>query len=243
MAEDVQHHDGVVDLIEGQPVLDKTLVLVEAGGDIAGEELDQLAVLPAAVVLFKIERGVKVPQGDQRLDAIASQAGEDVAVELDTLLVRGLLIAVRIESGPGNRHPEDLEAHLGKQRDIFFIVMVEVDTIMVRVQAVVENCIVCTLRKSLAVHTKRRHLARIAVLVDIGDHTGLLDRPAGGDIGHCHASAVYIPCALELIRSRCAAPEETFWKCHDSVPHFLFSMFCSGPAIFIRPISSKTPRR
>ena len=92
-----QEHDGVVDLVEGQPVVHEALELAEARRGIAHEVVDGLAVLPAAAVLLEVERRVKVPDGHERLDAVLVHL-------LEHVLVEGHALGVGLFSRPvGNR--------------------------------------------------------------------------------------------------------------------------------------------
>ncbi|MNN22005.1 hypothetical protein D3C81_1353480 [compost metagenome] len=65
--------------------------------------------------------------GYQRLNPVFMAFVEKVVIELETLLIRLKLIAVRKDPGPGNGGTEHLEAHFGKQLDIFFIPVVEIN--------------------------------------------------------------------------------------------------------------------
>lgn len=56
---------------------------------------------------------------------------EEVVVELEAGLVRLLLIAVREDARPRDARAEALESHLGEQGDVFLIMMIEVDRLVV----------------------------------------------------------------------------------------------------------------
>ena len=65
--------------------------------------------------------------GHERLDAVRLALAEHVLVEGEACLVGLGLIAVGEDAGPGQAHAERLEAHLGEQRDVLFVVVVEID--------------------------------------------------------------------------------------------------------------------
>src|SRR5699024_10965284 len=71
--EDARAHEGQVqqhvDLVEGQPVFHLVLVAGKDGGAVFQVGVDHPAVFPAAVFLDQGDGGVKVADGDQRLDA------------------------------------------------------------------------------------------------------------------------------------------------------------------------------
>ena len=120
--------------------------------------------------------------GDQRLDAVLLAAVEHAVVELQTLLIGFRFPAVGEDAGPVDGGAEGLEAHLGKQGDILLVVVVKIDRLMAGVQT---------------------------IRVDGGGHPlGHGVGTVGAHIGHAGALAVHIPCALKLVGSTGAAPQE-----------------------------------
>ena len=118
--------DGV-DLVERQPVLHPMAVALDQDADVALVEPDEVAAHPAVVGLSQVQRGLVVRDRHQRCDAVALQLVEHPVVEGQAVLVGGLLVALGEYAAPGDRHPEHLEAHLGKHRDVLGVPVVEVD--------------------------------------------------------------------------------------------------------------------
>ena len=121
-----------------------------------------------------------------------AQAVEDAVVEGKTGLVGLGIIAVGEDAAPGDGHAEHVEAHLGEQRDILLVVMVEIDAVMVGVEAV-------------------------GVDVD-RDLTRLLVAAAQEVVVDGSAAAVHVPSALKLVGGSGAAPIETLGEldvCHE----------------------------
>ena len=117
----------VIDFVEGHPVLDLVLVALEADFSEADEEVDGLAVGKAAIILGQVEGHFEVAQGDYWLNAILVHFVKQVVVEFQACFAWLLVVAIREDSGPGNRSSEGLKAHPGQQFDVFFVVVVEVD--------------------------------------------------------------------------------------------------------------------
>ena len=108
---DARAHEGQVvedvDLVEGQPVVDKALELSEEGRHEALVEVDHLAAAPTAVLFDEMDRAVKMSDRDKRLDVVLAALLEELAVEFDALAVGLGLIAVRVDPGPGHREAVD----------------------------------------------------------------------------------------------------------------------------------------
>ena len=199
----VQDH---VDLVEGEPVLHQTLVAGEDRGREVLVEVDELAVAPAAVLLDEVDRAVEVRDGHERLDAVRLALAEHVLVESQTGLVGLGLVAVGEDTGPGQAHAEGLKAHLGEQRDVLLVVVVEIDA---------------GLRGVVIAVLEVEHFALA------GDHRIAL----GAVRGHIHvgqAATVNVVRALALVGSRRAAPQEVFTESHTSI---LSHAVCRGFSI------------
>ncbi|MNC46751.1 hypothetical protein D3C75_957800 [compost metagenome] len=126
--------------------------------------------------------------GHQRLDIVFLQLVKHIVVEFQAIFIWLHIISVRINPGPVDRHTEHFEAHLSHQRDVFFIVSVEINRLMARViRSLFQN---------------RCNAARCSV------------RSASHHIGCARSFAALIPAALELISSRCAAPKESVFHLH-----------------------------
>ena len=170
----------VVDLIERHPVLDLVLVPLEADHCEPHEEVHQLAVPPAAVFGHQMIGQLEMGKGDDRLDAVLQHLVKEVVVELQPLLIRLRLVALREDAGPCDAGAEALEAHLCEESDIFFIAMVKIDCVMVRVVL------------------SRQHAVR-----DFALHA----MPSRGhDIRDADPLAAFLPAAFQLMRGNSAAP-------------------------------------
>ncbi len=150
------------------------------------EEVDQLTVAPAAVFRDQMERHFEVRQGDNRFDAVLKALVEQIVIEFQASLVRLKLVAFREDPRPGNRGAEAFEPHFGKEFDVFFIAVVEIDGFMVRVIFPVQHA--------------------------VGDFTRHAVRPRGHDIGHAHALAALFPAAFKLMRRNGPAPQKICFK-------------------------------
>ena len=121
-----------------------------------------------------------------------AQAVEDAVVEGETGLVGLGIIAVGEDAAPGDGHAEHVEAHLGEQCDILLVVMVEIDAVMVGVEAIGVDV--------------DRDLARLLVAA------------AQEVVVDGSAAAVHVPSALKLISGGGATPIETLGEldvCHE----------------------------
>ena len=66
-------------------------------------------------------------QRHQRGDVVLRHLVEQLVVERETGFVGLGVIAVGIDAGPGDGHPQAVKAHLGEQSDIFRVAMVKID--------------------------------------------------------------------------------------------------------------------
>ena len=185
-----------VDLVEREPPADLVVVAVEHGARIALEEPDELAALPAVVLLDQVIGHLVVRERHQRLDAVSAAAVKDLVVEREARLVGLQLVAHREDAAPGDGHAVHGEAHLGEERDVLLVAVVEVDAVVVGVEAVRVD-----LDRDLA---RGVHRAPEEVVVYAG--------PA----------PVNVPRALELVGRRRAAPEKALREGnrHDELPFF-----------------------
>ena len=181
--EDRAHgHGAAVDLVEGQPVLYLVLVALKDCLAVVHVELDQFPGSPAVVLFHQSIGQLVMADGDQRLDAVLLAAVEHAVVELQTLLIGFRFPAVGEDAGPVDGGAEGLEAHLSKEGDILFVVMIEINGLVAGVQ---------TVGTDAGGHPFR------AGVGTVGTH-----------IRHAGAFAVHIPCTLELIGSAGTAPQK-----------------------------------
>ena len=178
----------VVDLVERHPVLDLVLVTLEADPGEAHEEIDELAAAPAAVLRHQMIRHLEMRERDDRLHAVLMHLVKEVVVELETGLIRRLLIAVRENARPGDRGAETFETELREQRDILLVVVIEVDRLVVRIVLPGQDAI-----------------------RDLAGHAGAADRH---DVSDRWSLAARLPRALELMRGDRTAPKKSFRKAH-----------------------------
>ena len=186
------HMQDHVDLVEGEPVLNKALVAREEHRDELLVHVDKLAVAPAAVLLDKVDRAVEVRDGHERLDTVLLALAEEILVELQALFVGLGLVAVGEDAGPADGQTVRFEAHLGEKRDVLLVVVVHVDGLLGRVEVPV---------------LKFEHLARAAT-----DRLTISAVRHHVDVGQ--AAAALVVRALALVGRRSAAPQETLRKSH-----------------------------
>ena len=188
----VQNH---IDLVEGKPVLHQALVAGENRGREVLVEVDELAVAPTAVLLDEVNRAVEVRDSHEWLDAVLLALAEYILVEGQASLVGLGLVAVGEDAGPSQAHTEGLKAHLGKESDVLFVVVIEID-------AGLRGIVIAVLE--------------VEHFTLAGDH-----RIAFGAMrSHVHvgkAAAVHVVGALALVGSRRAAPQEVITESHASI--------------------------
>ena len=128
--------------------------------------------------------------GDQRLDAVLMALVKNAVIESQPSLVGLGVIAVGQDAGPCNGQPEALEAHLCKQGDILFIMMIQVNSLVARIEM-----------RGIAV--QHFHIARC--------HRKTV-RTEGGHVHRCQTLAVCLPCTLALVGGGSAAPQKALGK-------------------------------
>ena len=179
-----------IDLVEGKPVFHLALVAVKQDAAVVHIGVHHAAVLPAAVLFDEGNGGVEVADGHQRFDAVLMALIKQVFVVLQAFFVGHSIIAVRQDAGPCDGQAVALEAHLRKEGDILFIMVVHIDGLM----------------------------AGIIVLPVTFQHFQLTPRhretvrPKGGHIHRSKTLAAVLPCALALIGGCCAAPQKILRK-------------------------------
>ena len=179
-----RHMQQHIDLVEGQPVLDFPGIAGKDGGTVFQIGVDHPAVFPAAVLLDQGNGGIKVADGDERLDAVLQALVDHLLIELQSLFIGDVVVAVGQDTGPCDGEAIALEAHLREQLDVLFEVVVHVDGFMGRVLVLVVTL---------------QHLHDAAA----DRHTVLAK---GHDIDGGQALAAFLPAALALVRGGCAAP-------------------------------------
>ena len=159
------------------------MIALEADLGIAHEQVDELAVRPAAVLLAQTIGHLEVAERDDRLNAVLEHAVEHVVIELQAGFVGLELVALGEDAAPANGGAEALEAHLGKERDVVAIRVVEVDALVVGI--------------ILARHDAVGNDARNTI------------RTARHDVGDREAPSVQVVSALQLMRRYRAAPQKS----------------------------------
>ena len=181
-------HEQAVNLVEGEPVAHQALVLGHDGASVVEVELDELGVLPAAVVFGEAVGQLVVAEGDHGLDTLLLAGLEHAAIELNAALVGLGFVAVGEDTTPVDGHAVALKAHLAKELNV-------VEVVVVHVHGLVAGIVV---------------LGQDAV----GDVARLGDRAAGHDIGNAEALAVLVVSAFALIGGSGAAPQKSIGKSH-----------------------------
>ena len=102
---------------------------VEQHPDVPLVEADHVPADPAVVGFGQVQRGLVMGDGDQRGDAVLVEFVEHPVVEVQAFLVGFGVVAVREDAAPRDGEPEDREAHLGEQRDVLGVAVVEVDAV------------------------------------------------------------------------------------------------------------------
>lgn len=194
---EVQQH---IDLVEGEPVLHLALETVEQHLAVMDVGVHHAAVFPAAVFFDQRNGGVKVADGDQRLDAVLMALVKNAVVEGQPRLVGLGVIAVGQDARPCNGQPEALEAHLCKQGDILFIMVIQVNGFVAGVEMRI-------------VTIQHLHIARC--------HRETI-RAEGGHIHRGKTLAVCLPCTLALVGGGSAAPQ----KALGEFAHTLYLLIC-----------------
>ena len=198
-------HGAAVDLVEGQPVLDLILVPLKNSLAVIHIELDEFPAGPAVVFFHQRIGQLVVADGDQRLDAVLLAAVKNAVVKFQALLVGLALHASGEDAGPVDGGAEGLEAHLRKQSNVLFVVVVEVDGFMTGVQA---------------------------VRVDVGGHPLRAGVGAvGTHIRYAGAFAVHVPGTLELVGCTCTAPQEII---AENTHNLLFSFLSINRFLFLK---------
>ena len=176
----------VVDLIEGHPVLHFMLIALEDHFCKTNEKVDQLTVAPAAVFRHQVERHLEVRKRNNRFDAVLQAFVEQIVIEFQASLIRLPLVAFREDTRPGDGGTETFEPHLGKESDVFFITMVEINGFMVRVILPFQHA--------------------------VGDFTRYAMRTRRHDVGNAYALAALFPAAFQLMRRNGTTPQKICFK-------------------------------
>ena len=140
--------------------------------------------------------------GDQRLDAVLLAAVEHAVVELQTLLIGFRFPAVGEDAGPVDGGAEGLKAHLRKEGNVLFVVVIEINGLVAGVQT---------------------------VGADAGGYPlGVGVGTVGAHIRHAGTLAVHVPCTLKLVGGTGTAPQEIITK----NTHGLFLLFFLAEEIY-----------
>ncbi len=177
----MQHN---VDFVERQPVFHQPIKSLEAGTGVAGKELNHFAVTPGAVLGDQMHRHIEVTQRDQRFNTVFFTLGKYRPVKRDTLCIRRQLIAVGVETAPGNGSTKNRKPHFRHQRDILFVAMIKIDRLMAGIKFVIPQ------RKALFLTQLDGH-----PMCAVGDH-----------IDGSQSFAAFPVCPFRLVGGQCAAP-------------------------------------
>ena len=181
-------HQGTVDLVEGEPVAYEAPILGEERLAVAYEEVDEVAVGPAAALGERIGQLV-VANGHHGLDAAFTTELEHAAVEVESRLAGSGIVAVGEDARPLHAHAVAPKAHLGKELDVLVPVVVEVHGLVAGVPDV--------------------------VAYGAGDAARLAHGSACDHVGDRWALAALVPTALVLVGGGGPAPEEVLGESGD----------------------------
>ena len=181
-------HAGDVDLIESQPVPDLSFITPKYSLRIAQEEVDGLPGIESVVLGHDIPRNLVVAQRHQRLNAVFAALVKHLVIEGQTRLIGLFVVSIGENPAPVDGKPETGKSHLCKQRDVLFVMMIEVDCLMAGI--------------------KRR-------LVRSGEEgSGRIHIAAQQHIRHTQSFAILQIRAFALICGHSAAPQKVLGKSH-----------------------------
>ena len=129
-------HARDVDLVECQPVFDLVLISSEQCVAVLNEQIDDLSVGEAAVLCDDCPRNLIMADGYQRFDIVFLTFIKYAVIECQTRFIGFFVVAVGIDSAPVDGQTEYVPAHLCKQSDILFVMMIEIDCLMGRIESV-----------------------------------------------------------------------------------------------------------
>ena len=218
-------YDGV-DLIKSQPVLHFILVAFKYRVNIPLKAVDGSAVCPSIPRGGQSQRCFVMAQGHDWFNAILPALVKNSIVKSQSFFVRSHLLPGRVDPAPCNGHPIALEPHFGKQRNIFFVVMIKVTCLhggVILVFHLCRNCTVFGIR-----HGFQGNCGTFFFSHTIGDishfleifgvlrwHTGKFHRKtahaaAGLDICRGKPFSAFQSGTFHLICCGCTAPQKVF---------------------------------
>ena len=195
----------IVDLVKCHPIRDFILVALEAYSREMDEHIDRLSVQEPVVFFDDCPGQFKMAQRDKRLDVVLPKLIEQVIIEFESFFIRLCLVASGENSGPGNRGTESFEAHLGKQGNVFFIVVIKISRFVVRIILSRKNA-VC-------------------------DPARLVRSADSHDIRNRNSFSAYIISAFNLMSGSSSAPHKIF--SHSTLPRVMVVKFKTALYIVI----------
>lgn len=118
--------DGV-DLIKGQPQLYLVFIPCKDRAYIPLVKSNQFPVRPTVILKGQVEGRLIVGDCHKRLDSIFQAFIKQIIIKLQSFFVGRFLIALWKNPAPRNGGAEHPKSHLGKQLNILFITMVEIN--------------------------------------------------------------------------------------------------------------------
>ena len=116
-----------IDFVKGQPQFDFVFITAEHRPGVALKEANHLPAAPAAVIFHQRPWHFIMRQRHQRSDVVLRHLVEQFVVEGESGFVRLGVVAVGVNSRPGDGDPQAVKAHLSEQGDIFRVAMVKID--------------------------------------------------------------------------------------------------------------------
>lgn len=176
------------DFVEGEPAAHPVVVAVNHGRGKAHKEVDYPTVAPAVVPLNQRVGHLEVRKRYQGLDAMSGEAVEDAIVEGKARFVGLALLTGGKDARPRDGETQHLEPHLGKERNILLVTMIEVDCFMAGIERP-RLYLLCDPAGAFGEVVTTRHVVEDA-----------------------RALAVDVPRALDLVGRNGPSPEEILGK-------------------------------
>lgn len=194
---EVQH---IIHLIEGQPVFDPVMVALKHSLAVVEVKINGLAVAPAAVMIYQIQRGLVVGQGDDGLDAEALHFVKKLVIEAQALLIGFGLVTVGKDAAPGDGQPEAVHPHFGHQLDIILVMMIAVHGDPVRIVFSGQLYIIVRSADPVGSHVRDAQSPAFSAFALVGSHRASPEKSFWKCFLFSHGSvSFYLRCAFGLV--------------------------------------------
>ena len=171
---------GNVDLVEREPIAHSIAELPEAYITVPREEVHETPIAPTPVLSHEAKWHLVMRKRNNRFYVVALKLGKYATVESEAALVGLDLVAFGEDAAPCDGEAQDLESHLGKERHVFLVAMIEIHAVVARV---------------------------VAPCLNVGRYTSRrIDRAGGHHIGNRETLAVFLIGPLTLICRQSGSP-------------------------------------